>query len=54
MLKYLTSLLDPKFKTEVIKILKKLRKIIKRNVDHSNNKVEKSKDELIKIRQFNC
>ena len=35
-------------------MLKKLRKIINRNVDHCNNKVEKNKDELIKIRQFSC
>ena len=40
MLKYLTSLLDPEFKTEVIKILKKLRKIINRNTDYYNKELD--------------
>ena len=39
MLKYLTSLLDPKFKAEVIKILKKLRKITSRNTDYYNKEL---------------
>ena len=39
----LTSLLDPEFKKETIKMLKELRKIIKRNADHSNKEIETMK-----------
>ena len=42
----LTSLLHPKFKKEVIKMLKKSRKIIDRNADHCNKEIE-----AIKINQ---
>ena len=34
------SLLHPKFKKEVIKVLTELRKIIDRNADHCNKKLE--------------
>ena len=36
----LSSLLDHKFKMEVIKILKELRKAINRNADHCNKELE--------------
>ena len=36
----LSSLLDPKFKKEVIKMLKELRKIIDRNAHHCNKELE--------------
>ena len=35
-----TSLLDPEFKKEVIKMLKELKKIINRNADHCNKELE--------------
>ena len=39
-MKQLISLLDPKFKKEVVKVLPELRKIIDRNVDHCNKELE--------------
>ena len=36
----LSSLLDPEFKKEVIKMLKELRKIISRNADHFNKELK--------------
>lgn len=49
MLKYLTSLLDPEFKAEVIKILKKLRKIINRNTDYYNKELDTIKRNQSKL-----
>ena len=49
----LSSLLDLKFKKEVIKILKELRKIISKNADHCK-RTRNYKHESIEIRQFNC
>ena len=36
----LSSLPDPEFRTEVIKMLKELRKIINRNIDHFNKELK--------------
>ena len=36
----LTRLLDHKFKKEIIKMLKELRKMIDRNADHCNKELE--------------
>ena len=48
-----SSLPDPKFKNEVIKMLKELRKFIYRNAGHCNKELE-TIEEPIKIRQLNC
>ena len=45
----LASLPDPKFKKEVIKILKELRKIINRNADHCNKELENMKRSQSKL-----
>ena len=45
----LSSLLDPKFKKEVIKILKELRKAIDRNTDHYNMELETIKRSQLKL-----
>lgn len=48
----LSTLPDPEFKKELIKILKELRKAIDRNA--LSQKLETYKEKPIKIRQFNC
>ena len=45
----LSSLPDPKFKKEVIKILKELRKAINRNADHCNKELETIKMSQLKL-----
>ena len=45
----LTSLLDPEFKKEVIKMLKELRKIIDRNAEYCNKGVESIKRNQSKL-----
>ena len=45
----LSSLPDPKFKKEVIKILKELRKAINRNADHCNKELETIKKSQLKL-----
>ena len=45
----LSSLPDPKFKKEVIKMLKELRKAINRNADHCNKELETVKRSQSKL-----
>ena len=47
-MKHLPSLLDPKFKKEIIKMLKELRKITDKNAYHCHKELEAIKKNQLK------